>query len=569
MIIGRLLLTLLLVQVALSQGGTAGSMQGVVVNAYTGLPFSGATVELLGVQRGRVLSRTVRTDSKGEFEFPNVPPGSGYQLVVTGERLLATAYGQHSRNEPWVALTLEPGEALRDLRISVQPLAAIRGRVVDNQGKGLFGARVVALTPSYRALRRTLQISSTSITNSRGDYQFSSMTAGIYYLRVVPTNSDPVADTVLSGPSRLDRNAQGPPNGATSNPEGYPLTYFPSVVDVEMAKPINLAAGGDAEADITITRVKTGRVRGAVTYDGAGVQSGLVVLQREATALESSWTRSADIRGGQFDIRAVLPGSYVLWTRGGESGGTLWGRMMVEVRGGQTSDVGVKVAPPPDISGKFAIEGWTDPSAPDFAQLAVRLEPDALLPVDLSLPHNDLLMPAQSLTVSADGRFTFRGVPPWDYRVFIQAAGNTLPSASSLRRLYVKSIRNGDLDIADKGLHLTSTFEGGLDILLSPDSGGLDGRVLAGGGETGGAARVALIPEARHRRDLYIALMASSTGRFELQGIAPGSYKIFAWKDAPPGSWYDPDFVQIYEDRGLPVQIAPGSAEYVELKRMP
>jgi len=100
MIIGRLLLTLLLVQVALSQGGTAGSMQGVVVNAYTGLPFSGATVELLGVQRGRVLSRTVRTDSKGEFEFPNVPPGSGYQLVVTGERLLATAYGQHSRNEP-------------------------------------------------------------------------------------------------------------------------------------------------------------------------------------------------------------------------------------------------------------------------------------------------------------------------------------------------------------------------------------------------------------------------------------------------------------------------------------
>jgi hypothetical protein len=229
----------------------------------------------------------------------------------------------------------------------------------------------------------------------------------------------------------------------------------------------------------------------------------------------------------------------------------------------------VKVSPPPDISGKFVIEGWTDPSAPDFTQLAIHLVPDALLPVDLSLPHNDLVMPSQSLAVSADGRFTFRGVPPWDYTIIVQAAGSTLPSASSLRRLYVKSIRNGDLDIADKGLHLASTFEGGLDVLLSLDSGGLDGRVLTDERDTGGAARVALVPEDRHRRDLYLALLASPTGRFELQGIAPGSYKIFAWKDAPPGSWYDPDFLQIYEDRGLPVQIAPGSAEYVELKRMP
>jgi hypothetical protein len=131
----------------------------------------------------------------------------------------------------------------------------------------------------------------------------------------------------------------------------------------------------------------------------------------------------------------------------------------------------------------------------------------------------------------------------------------------------VKSIRNGDSDVADKGLHLTSVFEGTLDIVLGLDSGGLDGRVLDEARESG--ARVVLVPEARHRRDLYFALVASSTGRFQLQGIPPGNYKVFAWKDAPNGSWYDPDFLQAYEDRGLPVQIAPGSAEYVELKRVP
>jgi hypothetical protein len=570
MIVRRLLLALLLVQLALSQGGGQSSIHGVVVNIYSGLPFPGASVELLGIQHGRVLSRTVKTDSKGEFHFPNVPPGSGYQLVVTGERLTATAYGQNSRNEPWIALTLDPGEELRDLKISVQPLAAIRGRVVDNQGRGLFGARVVVLSPAYRSAppRRTLQGATTAVTNSRGDYQFSSMPAGVYYLRVTPLNSDQAANTLLSTPSRFDRAPEG--GGTTATPEGYPVTYFPSAVDVEFAKPINLAAGGDADnTDITVTRVKTGRVRGSVTYDGATPQFGQVVLQRQATAAESSWTRVAEVRQGQFDIRAVLPGTYVVWTRAGENAERLWGRATVDVRGGETSSVAVKVSPAADISGKLSIEGWTEAIAPDFTQLAVHLVPDDFTPIDLSLPHNEMAMPAPNVTVSADGRFTFRSVPPWDYIVVVKAAGDNLPNASSLQRLYVKSIRNRESDIADKGIQLASTFDGTLDVLLALDSGGLDGRVLDEGRDTGGAARVVLVPEARHRRDLYIALTSSSTGRFQLQGIAPGNYKIFAWKDAPSGSWYDPDFLVAYENRGLPVEIEPGSAEYVELKRIP
>jgi hypothetical protein len=227
----------------------------------------------------------------------------------------------------------------------------------------------------------------------------------------------------------------------------------------------------------------------------------------------------------------------------------------------------VKVSPGPDISGKLVIEGWAERTEPDFTQVKVYLWPDALTPIDASLPRHDVVIPVLSLSASADGGFTFRNVPPWDYTVIVQPPGTSIPVSASLRHLYVKSIRNGDSDVADKGLHLTSVFEGTLDIVLGLDSGGLDGRVLDEARESG--ARVVLVPEARHRRDLYFALVASSTGRFQLQGIPPGNYKVFAWKDAPNGSWYDPDFLQAYEDRGLPVQIAPGSAEYVELKRVP
>jgi Carboxypeptidase regulatory-like domain len=571
MTIRRIALTLFLAQLALSQGGGMGSIQGVVLNSYTNQPVPGASVELMGIQRGRVLTRTVRTGEKGEFKFPNVPPGSGYQLVVTGERLQATAYGQKTRNEPWAALNLEPGAELNDLKIFVQPLAAIRGRVVDNQGRGIFGARVVALTPVYSDLRRTLQGNSTTeMTNSKGDYQFTGLPAGLYYLRVAAQNTDLTANTLLSAPSRFDRAPQNGSTPLTGYPDGYPITYFPSTVEVESAKPINLAAGGEVEnADITVTRVRTGRVRGSVKYDGIAVQTGQVVLQREATALQSSWTRVVEIREGQFDIRGVLPGTYIAWTQTGEGTGTLWGRTPVEVRGGETITKEVKVSPPPDIVGKVSVEGSTDTTELDLTPLAVGLDPDALSPIDTTLQRNELVMGSRSEILSRDGRFEFHRVAPWDYRVVVQSAVSTLGNASPLRRVYVKSIRNGNSDIADKGLQLSNVFEGSLEIILGQDSGGLDGRVVDEGQDSGGTARVVLVPEARHRRDLYFPFLATTTGRFQLQGVAPGKYKIFAWKDAPRGSWYDPDFLRMYEDRALTVDVAPGSAEYVELKRLP
>jgi hypothetical protein len=229
----------------------------------------------------------------------------------------------------------------------------------------------------------------------------------------------------------------------------------------------------------------------------------------------------------------------------------------------------VKVSPPPDITGKVSVEGLTETTELDLSQLAVNLLPDALSPIDVTLQRHELVMGSRNEIPSRDGRFTFRRVAPWDYRVIVLSAGGPLPNGSPLRRVYVKSIRSGNSDIANNGLQLSPVFEGSLDIVLGLDSGGLDGRVVEEGRDSGGAARVVLVPEARHRLDLYFAFMASPTGRFQLQGVAPGKYKIFAWKDALDGSWYDPDFLRVYEDRGLTVDVAPGSAEYVELKRMP
>jgi hypothetical protein len=266
-------------------------------------------------------------------------------------------------------------------------------------------------------------------------------------------------------------------------------------------------------------------------------------------------------------MRGVLPGPYIVWAQAGEPARRLWTRTSFEVRPGEANTIAVRVSPAPDISGRLSFDGATDPTQPDFTQLGVYLLPEELMPIDFTLQRAELSVPRRTVTPSADGSFTFRGVIPWDYRVVVSTPP-TAPNAAPLGRVYLKSARHKGSDTSDEGLHVATEFEGSLDITLALDSGGLDGRVLNETRESAGSARVVLIPDARHRLDRYLAIVASATGRFQMPRIPPGKYKIFAWKDAPTGAWYDPDFLQNYEDQARPVEILPGSAEFVELQWM-
>jgi Carboxypeptidase regulatory-like domain len=568
----RLVVTLLLAQNALHPQTEAGSIQGIVINEFTGLPFPGAFVELTGVQHGRVLARSVKTGSDGEFFFKDVPPGSDYQVVVTGEGLRATAHGQHSADDPWVPLMLDSGQQLRNVQIKVRPLSVIRGRVLNNVGKTLEGVEVMVMKAVYTDGRRVLQGVNTAGTNSRGEYQFPGVPPGVYYVRATPRHSEPTVNMVFTQPAQLDRPAAGHRISIGNEPEGYPATYFPSTTGVESAAAIRLTSGMTAtNIDITVAKVQTVRVRGSITDSATGkmLAGGQVLMQRRGMAIESNWTRSFDVRDGQFDLRAVLPGSYIILASSGVSGARLWGRMPLEVRGNETRPIEIKLSPAPDISGRIAIEGWDETTDPDFALLAVHLIPDEWLPIDGTLPRVTVGIPSATATPGEDGRFTFREVVPADYQVVVAPrSGGRSNVPVALRRAYVKSIRNGDADVSNNGLRIEGNFTGSLNIVLAANSGGLDGRILNENRQNAGAARVVLVPEARSRRDIYFGATASSTGRFQFQGVPPGNYKVFAWPTVPVGAWFDLDFLRSYEDRATPVRIEPDAAEYIELEWM-
>jgi hypothetical protein len=146
-------------------------------------------------------------------------------------------------------------------------------------------------------------------------------------------------------------------------------------------------------------------------------------------------------------------------------------------------------------------------------------------------------------------------VVPWDYRVVLHGIGGA----------YVKSIRFGETDALNSLRTEASNGERRLEVVLGLDTGGLDGRVSDANRQNIEGARVVLVPAMRHRRDLYVAVSTTAGGRFQMQSLAPGRYKLFAWAGVADGAWLDPDFLLTHEDRGVPVDVVSGTFEFLDV----
>ena len=528
------------------------SIDGTVVYVSTGRPVESASAELTRIEGGRVISQTAQVKD-GRFSFRNLPAGSGYQLVVRGMGLRPTAYGQRALSDPWKGIALEPGQHLTDVQITAQSVSRLSGRVLDTAGKGLPGARVSVMTPVYTSGRRELRRTNITQTNIRGEYRFGDLEAGPYYLQVRPQN-DTEVDLVFNSPAVNDQTAPDRRSSVSKEPEGYPVVYYPGT-PIESAKPIVLEDGQWLDdIDIKVMKSRTSRVRGKLTGAPRSVTGAQVRLFPTGSSPDSNWSRFFDSVDGSFDFRAVQPGTYYLSAITSGQNPPLAGRMRVEIRGGDTANLELPVAPGIDINGRITVDG-ARATAGDLSSLSVSFVPNWLGPIDRGFPAPTVAFPSVAAKVAADGTFTLLSVIPWDYRVVV----------SAIPRTYVKSIRLDDDDVLEHGMLVPPAGNPKLEIVLGTDAGRLDGRVRDSKGQDVDGARVVLVPEARNRRDRYIAASSSNTGRFHME-VPPGRYKAFAWDGPPEGAWMDSDFVAPHESLGVIVDIASEGSEFVELK---
>jgi hypothetical protein len=126
---------------------------------------------------------------------------------------------------------------------------------------------------------------------------------------------------------------------------------------------------------------------------------------------------------------------------------------------------------------------------------------------------------------------------------------------------YLKAVRAGSSDVLASGLSVNRKQPPGvLEVVLSPNGGRIDGRVLKEDKPFSGAA-VVRVPEERRRKEerLYKFTSTDQDGQFSIPGITPGDYTLLAWETVEQGAYMDPDFLRLYKDRGKPIRVDEGN----------
>jgi hypothetical protein len=110
-----------------------------------------------------------------------------------------------------------------------------------------------------------------------------------------------------------------------------------------------------------------------------------------------------------------------------------------------------------------------------------------------------------------------------------------------------------------------------IDIVLATSSAQVKGVVSDASGEKLSDAIVALVPDGslRSAADLYRSVVSDRNGQFQIQGIAPGSYHLFAWSDLQGAAYRNSEFMKKYDGNGVALKIEKSSLVTQDLAVLP
>jgi hypothetical protein len=601
-----------------------GVIEGIVVKRGTNEPISGADVELARLEGTASfplnpgaaeafanLPPVVRppelppalapevqyasTGDSGRFVFRNLKPG-GYRLVAKeGSGLYYTAqYGQRDPRGAGFLLPLGDGESFRDAKLEMAPLSLITGRVFDAEGRPLGHARVDLVYPPIYRDGRPVLVKRSVHTNERGDYRLSGLPPGRYTVAASYQEKSEMFITVTlpgtqEGASPIVTRRILPSGDIIE--ETFGVVYYGDVLDPSQARYIELGLGlsSFAGADIHLSagRRRSHHIRGVLIngvtgQPAAGIQVRAVARQQAPTAMISFDVTDSQ---GAFDLFGIVAGDYDVFSlpfaaSAGQRGRAvtepqLRGYAAVAVGNSDVDNLRIVAVAPLNLEGHASIEGRVPSEAgPDLEKMRIVLMRHLAIVGTLRGTADEITLasvlasqagrqpPDVGIAVRNDGSFVLP-VLPGDFRVGVTGIP---PNA------FVKSIRMGAVDILTEGIRGGAASNGPLEIVVDEKSGELPGIAVNAGGAAMPNVVVALVPDSlllKQRSDLYRSATTDIRGRFKMQAVPPGSYKVFAWEYVDPGIWHDAEFMRAYEASGKLVRVTEGRNPEVQVTVTP
>ena len=239
-----------------------------------------------------------------------------------------------------------------------------------------------------------------------------------------------------------------------------------------------------------------------------------------------------------FDLRGVRPGRYRIEISA-ETGPPNWGysgNLLIDAGDRDLEDLTVLLHRNVEFKGHII---WPDPAA-------------RLNELRISLSGRSGGSGVQ-FRPEADGTVRLFNLPEDDYTVTV---GGLLGNA------YVSDLRVGSRSIyADGVIQVTDRPPEELQILVSSGGGSISG-IAQTATKQGAESFLFLVPEGARRRNplFYRTARSDSVGAFQISGIAPGDYTLFAFEGRPPeGAMENAEFIGPYAQRSVRLTLREGN----------
>lgn len=316
----------LLARAGVEESLKTASLAGTVVKEPGSQPLKKVLLHVIAEDQKQGGNYTAETDSEGRFRIEKIQPGR-YRLLLerTGFHHI-TIRGHQAEGS---ILSVQPGQDINDLLFQMLPSAIINGKVVDEDGDPLPYYQV-SLLKRRPGKSREPSISGEDRTNDLGEYRFSGLFPGQYFVAVVPMPD-------LRNFLHTAKDA----HDTESKPDlTYVTTYYPGTTDGTQAAAIDLHAGDEMPINFALVPARSYRIRGIVTGIPASQKPMVQLIAKGLSPTMNGADVSAD---GRFEIRGVAPGSYSIMAFAGSEGQILSARQSVTV---VAADVeGVKLLP--------------------------------------------------------------------------------------------------------------------------------------------------------------------------------------------------------------------------------
>jgi len=538
---------------AVQSGDQNTTVRGIVINAATHEPVGRALVSSSGNQMAML------TDAEGHFEFALPKPSSDSTGATPGP---GQARPRQSRPGGPLWLTARkpgfldrPNEAGQvqgipgsEVTISLVPESLIKGRVILATGDPASGISVqLFVRQAQEGALHWVQGAQTR-ANSNGEFRFAELSPGVYKVVTREMMDDDPADTVIGGQQY-----------------GFPPVYYPGVPDFASAGTIQLTAGQNYQADLSIVRQPYYPVRIPVANAEANGGVRVTVSVKGHRGPEYS----LGYGGGKQRIEGFLPnGNYLVeastFGLDAESGAVnvvvagapAEGPSLVLTR---NSSVHLQVTEEFTDTSWQGRGTWSD-GTHNFelhgprAYLQVRIEAAE----DFAIQRNASLRPPRSPN---DDALVSEDLVPGRYWLRITSSHG-----------YVASATMGGVDVLRQPFSVVSGPSTPIEITMRDDTAQIDGSVtdvataaLSPSGPAPPQAYVYCVPLADSSGQ-YQPLGVSADGTFHSQAMTPGTYRIMAFKTAQPNLPYrDAEAMRAYDSAGQVVRLGGGEKVNVQL----